>query len=119
MTRMTDTDLRAYLGEAWADTTDDQRVAIMSAAEAIDARWPEGDLADSRQEALAAAVAVILGDDTLEAVATAWRQARERERRFHAAMTGAIIAAAPGQTEVALSERAGVTRVTVRKALGR
>ncbi|WP_372594899.1 hypothetical protein [Actinotalea sp.] len=108
-------DIDAWLGDA--EATDEQRAAIQAASDAIGARWPDPDMADSRRDALNAAAMVTLGDETLEALAEAWRDARAREQAARAALTGAIIAS--GGTEVDLARRAGVTRMTVRKALGK
>ena len=59
-------------------------------------------------------------DDTLEGVAAEWARARAAERDAMARLTGAIIAAAvQGQPETTIAERAGVNRLTVRKALGK
>lgn len=113
---MQDYELDAYLGDT--PTTDEQRQAIMRASDAIDTRWPDDDLADLREQAFTAATQVILGDDTLEAIAGRWTAVRLREREAHAAMTGALIASS-GTSEQALADRAGVTRMTVRKALGK
>lgn len=112
---MQDYDLDAYLGDA--DATDEQRDAIKRASDAIDARWPDPDLADVRELALSAAVQVILGDAMLEDLGAAYLRARRLERAQHAMLTGALIASEG--SEVSLSERSGVTRVTVRKALGK
>ncbi|WP_372595577.1 hypothetical protein [Actinotalea sp.] len=108
-------DIDAWLGDT--EATDEQRAAIQAASDAIAARWPDPDMADSRRDALNAAAMVVLGDEALEATAEAWRDARARERATRAALTGAIIAS--GGTEVGLARRAGVTRMTVRKALGK
>jgi hypothetical protein len=109
--------LTAYLGDSYGDATSDQRARIIAAQSAIDARWAEPDLADTRADAFIAAVQVILGDATLEQTAAAWRDLRERERTAHAALTGAIIATAASEHEIA--RRTGVARDTVRKALGK
>lgn len=112
---MLDYDLDAYLGNT--EATDDQRDAIKRAADAIDARWPRPDDADTREDALSAAVQVILGDATLEDLGAAYLSARRLERRQHALLTGALIASEG--SDVSLSDRSGVTRMTVRKALGK
>ena len=112
---MQDYELDAYLGDV--DATAEQRAALHAAADAVAARWPDPDLADTREQALSAAAQVILGDDTLETIAEQWQAARRLERERHAALTGALIAT-PGP-EVTLADRAGVTRMTVRKALGK
>lgn len=115
---MQDHEMRAYLGDAYDDTTPEQRDRIAGAAAAIDARWPDPDLADTRTDAMSAALEVILGDTTPEAVAAEWHQARAVERAAHARLTGAIVALA-GEPETHISDRLSVTRPTVRKALGK
>jgi hypothetical protein len=112
---MQDYELDAWLGDT--EMTGEQRAALHAAAAAIADRYPHADLADSREQALSAAAMLIVGDDTLEGVAAQWREARQVEQARHAALTGALIAAEG--SEVALAERAGVTRMTVRKALGK
>lgn len=112
---MQDYELDAYLGDV--EVTDEQRAAILAAADAIEVRWPDPDAEDDRREALAAAVQVVLGDASLEEVAAAWHRARAAEREARAALTGALIASEG--SEVSLAERAGTTRMTVRKALGK
>lgn len=115
---MDDHTLHGLLGDTYAETTPEQRAAISTAADRIADRWPDPDLEDVRREALNAAIAVILGDDTLEDVAQVWHRTRATERDAHAALTGALIASAD-QPETTLERRTGVTRTTVRKALGK
>ena len=118
---MQDHELRGFLGHVYDETTPEQRDAISRAADQIAARWPDPDLTDLRTEAMNAALAVILGDDTDTRIAEQWTQARHAERMAHAQLTGAIIAGqivAP-ESESSQAERLGVTRVTLRKALGR
>lgn len=112
---MQDYELDAWLGDT--QVTDEQKATLHAAADAIASRYPHPDLGDSREQALSAAAMVILGDDTLEEIAAQWQAARRLERERHAALTGALIASEG--TEVALADRAGVTRMTVRKALGK
>ncbi|HUX70406.1 MAG TPA: hypothetical protein VMV41_07850, partial [Cellulomonadaceae bacterium] len=112
-----DHEMRGLLGPAYDDTTPEQRAGITRASDAIAARWPDEDYGDWRRAALNAAMMVILGDDTLDGIATMWRDLREREQEARAMLTGALIVT-PG-TERDLAARAGVARETVRKALGR
>lgn len=115
-----DHEIDAYLDNA--EVTDEQRQQIRTAWEAIAARYADADPQDpdAVTTAPAAAVQVILGDATLEALGQAYTVARAAEREAMAALTGGIAAAAAqGMTERALAEHAGVTRVTVRKALGK
>lgn len=118
---MQDYEMRALLGEFYDDTTEEQMDAINAGCEILDRRFPGSDMEDLRTEALAAMLAVIYGDDTDTARASAWRAAKTAEVEAHAAMTGAIIGAALTSTEseVAQADRLGVTRVTLRKALSR
>jgi len=127
---MDDNDLRALLGDTYADTTPEQRDAITRAASAIDHRWPltiteDGDLddyVDERREALNAAMQMILGDATDEEASAHWHRTRAAERDARARLTGAIIAGVildPTESETARAQRLQVTRVTLRKALGR
>lgn len=118
---MQDHELRGFLGHVYDETTPEQREQISSAADQISTRWPDSDLTDLRTEAMNAAVAVILGDDTDTGIAQQWARARHAERMAHAQLTGAIIAGqlvAP-ESESSQADRLGVTRVTLRKALGK
>ena len=119
---MHDSDLRALLGDAYADTTDEQRDAISRAADAIDTRWTDPDDEGERREALTGALLVILGDDTDERIARRASDARHAYLDAQAALTGAIIAGAivdPLEGELPRASRLGVARMTVRKALGK
>ena len=115
---------RALLGAAAETVTGDQLDRLEAAWQAIERRWPEPNLVELRQRALGAAAQVILAEDTLEGVAHAWRAARVAERDHQAALTGALIASYTGArtgpgSESDLVARAGATRPTVRKALGK
>lgn len=118
---MEDYEMRALLGEFYDDTTEEQKDAIGEGCDILDRRFPDSDMGDFRHEALAAMLAVIYGDDTDTARVSAWKAAKVAEVEAHAAMTGAIIGAAltGDESEVAQAARLGVTRVTLRKALGR
>lgn len=116
MTRMQPYELDAWLGDT--DLTAEQRTALESAIDYLNSRYA-GD-GDAVGQGMGGALMVILGDDTLEGVAAEWARARAAERDAMARLTGAIIAAAvQGQPETAIAERAGVNRMTVRKALGK
>lgn len=114
---MQDYEIDAYLGDT--QVTADQRQRITAAAQAVAARYPHPDLADDRERALSAAVQVILGDTDPDVIAATWHEARRVERDAHAALTGALIAVAPGVPETTLAARFRVRRMTVRKALGK
>jgi len=128
---MTDEEMRGLLGHVYDETTEEQRDIIERAGDAIDARWPitveeDGTRVDEyveeRRLAMNAVLALVLGDDTDDEIAAEWRRARAAEREARASLTGAIIAGSmlnPGESEVARAERLRVTRMTLRKALGR
>lgn len=113
-----------WLGPAADTVTDNQLEQLDAASAAIDARWPEPDLADTREAALAAAAQVILGDGSLESFGERYQAARAVERERHAELTGALIAGSTGARSGAGSEsdlvaRSGASRLTVRKAIGK
>lgn len=114
---MQDHEMRGLLGPAYDETTPEQREQIDRANDAIEARWSGDDLADTRQAALTGAMLLVLGDDTLEAVAARVHAARAAYQAALAEVTGALLVSAG--SEVELSKRSGLTRVTVRKALGK
>ena len=121
MTYMQPYELNAWLGDT--ELTDEQRDAFARTVEAIADRYPGRDHGqhpdeESITEAMAGALQVLLGDDTLEGLAGAWARARAAEREAMGRLTGAIIATVQaGVPEVQVAERARVTRMTVRKAL--
>ena len=116
MTRMQPYELDAWLGDT--ELTAEQRTTLESAIDYLNTRYADDE--DAVGEGMGGALMVILGDDTLEGVAAEWARARAAERDAMARLTGAIIAAAAqGQPETTIAERAGVNRMTVRKALGK
>lgn len=118
---MQDYELDAYLGD-WADrVTDEQRRIIGGALDAVAKRWPSPDFTDEQTAAGNAAVEVAFGDATAEQIAAEYRAARDAEQAARLRLTGAILATSLAEpiSEQALAERFGVTRVTVRKALGK
>lgn len=80
-------------------------------------RYPD----DTRLRDLASKAAGVRGDDpapdSLESIAQRYATALEALENARAELTGAIIAASG--TEVLIAERAGVSRLTVRKARGK
>lgn len=110
-------EIEAWLGPALDDMTPEQVDAAAAASDAIHTRWPDPDLADTRETALNTAVQVILGEAQLPDVAADYLTARNIERARLAALTGALVAT-PG-SERHLADQAGVARGTVRKALNR
>ena len=121
MTYIQPYELDAWLGDT--ELTDEQRATFARMVEAIADRYPgreHGQHPDEESitEAMAGALQVLLGDDTLEGLAGAWARARAAEREAMGRLTGAIIATVQaGVPEVQVAERARVSRMTVRKAL--
>lgn len=117
---MQECELDAWLGDFADEVADEQRASLRRASDMIDARYPDPDERDTAGTgAFTAAAQVILGDGTLASLAAAYLAARRAERDAMAALTGAIIAADETMSESAIAATAGVTRMTVRKALGK
>jgi hypothetical protein len=118
---MQDYELDAYLGEFADQLSEQQRAVLASALNILEDRWPGPDYTDERTEAGNAATEVVFGDATADQIASEYRTARSAERVARLRLTGAILATSlAGETsEPALAERFGVTRMTIRKALGK
>ena len=109
-------ELEAWLGPALADMTPDQVAAMARYAVAVKDRYEDNDL---RGIAAYGALLIVLSDGTLEQLGEALARARQEECEAMARLTGALIASADTDSESSLARRAGVARVTVRKALGK
>ena len=109
-------ELEAWLGPTLAEMTPDQIAAMSRHADLIEARYDDEAL---RSVAAGGALQIVLSDGTLEQLGEALARARQEEREAMAMLTGAIIASADTDSESSLARRAGVTRVTVRRALGK
>jgi malonyl CoA-acyl carrier protein transacylase len=110
-------ELEAWLGPALAEMTPGQVSALVKTiADAIEARYDDEAL---RCVAASGALQIVLSQGTLEQLGEALARARQEEREAMAMLTGAIIASAETDSESSLARRAGVTRVTVRRALGK
>ena len=109
-------ELEAWLGPALAEMTPDQVAAMARYADMIEGRYDDEAM---RGLAAGGALLIILADSTLEQLGRALASARREEREAMAILTGALIASADTDSESSLARRAGVTRVTVRKALGK
>ena len=109
-------ELEAWLGPALAGMTPDQVTAMARYADMIEDRYNDNAM---RGVAAGGALLIVLSDSTLEQLGEALAQARQEERDAMALLTGALIASADTDSESSLARRAGVTRVTVRKALGK
>ena len=119
LTPQTAADLTAWMGDAAADVTPDQLNALVAAANAIGARYPdEADEQQEREDALSGACQIILGGDTLRGIADEWRAAAARAESARCVMVGAITARSlAGASEYELAGEALVQRHTVRVAL--
>ena len=130
-------ELDAWLGPALAEMTPDQVDAMARYAAAIKDRYDDDALRVAAMERYAAAIEdryaddalrsvaaggalqIVLSDSTLEQLGEALARARQEEREAMAMLTGALIASADTDSESSLARRAGVTRVTVRRAIGK
>ena len=116
MTYMQPYELDAWLGDT--DLTAEQRTTLEGAIDYLNGRYAGDE--DSIGEGMSGALTVILGEYTLERIGGERWTARAVERDAMARLTGAIIVEAmQGAPETTIAERAGVDRMTVRKALGK
>ena len=106
-----------WLGPALEQMTDEQLEAFDDAARQIFDRYPATeDDPDAAAEALSGALMVILGDDTLDGLGGAYRQAVEAASEAHGRLIGAVIESRDlGPSEI--SRQSGLSRVSVSKAL--
>ena len=107
----------AWLGPARDEMSDEQLEAFNDAARQIFDRYPaDDDDPAAGTGALSGALMVILGDDTLEGLGGAYRQAVEAAGEAHGRLIGAVIASRDlGPSEI--SRQSGLSRVTVTKTL--
>ena len=113
---MNDDAMDAWLGPV--ELTSEQRERFAAIWDDVDGRYP--DDADAVNAALSAAVQYLLGETGPESAGReiARRTAALEDARA-AARVVAVLAIADGESENALAARMGVTRVTVRKWLGK
>ena len=107
----------AWLGPALEEMSDEQLEAFDDATRQIFDRYPaDDDDPTARTGALSGALMVILGDDTLDGLGGAYRQAVEAAGEAHGRLIGAVIASRDlGPSEI--SRQSGLSRVSVTKAL--
>lgn len=117
---MQDYELDAYLGD-FADQLDDQQRRMLKVAlEKLAERWPSPDFTDEQTEAGNAVTELVFGDTTADQLAADYRAARDAERTARLRLAGVIVVESlAGTPESVIAERLGVTRMTVRKALGK
>ena len=115
------TDWDAWLGPAADDMTPQQRKRFeVEAQAAIERIGDDPDDQDDRDAALSAIVQYLLGDTTLDQAGAERERTQAAARAASiAAQTMARLAVQDGVSEVQAARRAGLTRMTVRRALGK
>lgn len=110
--------LLAWLGDT--ELTDDQFEQLARCAEAINEKYtPEDDAQGEANAALSAALQQILGETSLATLGDALLRARIAANEAMAALVGGILAAnEAGESQAQIARETGVTRMTVRAALG-
>ena len=112
MTHMQPYELDAWLGDT--ELTAEQRTTLEDAIDHLTSRY--ADDGDAVGEGMSGALMVILGDDTLDGLGGAYRQAVEAASEAHGRLIGAVIASRDlGPSEI--SRQSGLSRVSVTKAL--
>ena len=111
-------DLNNYLGHAASEATEDQKEEMLAAAEVIDRVYPDRD-GDDNADAFSAAVQVILGDSTTETLVDEWKTAMANVATANTLMRGALAVEVSRASELAVAEKFGLNRGTVRKAVGK
>lgn len=126
-----DDELRAWLGPAADEMTDEQMEKFGGIVQAVEALYPHpvreddgtippDDLRDERQEAMASALQVLLGDAVPAEIGGDLSRARAGLADAMARARGAAIGgAAIGISELELEREIGLSRMTIRKILGK
>lgn len=113
-------ELKPWLGDALADLDDDQLARLQRESDRIDAAHPEPDLIHIWTAAMSAAVQHVLGEVTPADVGRTLMDARRAEAEaLAAAKQLAVMLVADGMTEEEAAEAIGISRLTVRAALGK
>lgn len=95
--------------------TDAQREQVATVEQLLDGRFPDDP--DTREVALAGALQILIGARTLAESGGKYTVLRDQAVKARAELTGAILASAGSERE--LAERAGVARGEVRRAQGK
>lgn len=115
-----DNDWTAWLGPAADAMTPEQRARFEAEAADVVARHHDPDLPEDRDAALSALVQYLLGETTLDdAGAQRVRTRADARAASIAAQQIARLAVQDGTPEAEAARRAGLDRMTVRKALGK
>lgn len=113
-------DMRALLGDAAEEVTEEQIDRMIDTCRWAEEYWPAGDSEDVRAAALAGVVQYLLGDITPEQAGHDLLAAREKVSwSLAAAQAVARVACEDGMTEVEAGRLLNLDRMTVRKARGK
>ncbi len=116
-------EIRAWLGPAYDKMTEEQVADFTLLVQRIEDRYPSNwqhrDESEPGSAMMVGALQVLIGDSTLEGLGDEWAQAKAAERAAMKRLWGGIMVADARLSEVEISRRANVSRVTVRKALGK
>jgi hypothetical protein len=113
-------DIEAWLGPALDEMTEEQIDRMQQAADRIDDRYPDPDDEQEREAARIAACQYLLGETTIDDVRESLLRARlQVGEALAAAQQIAVLCVADGMTEAEAARRAGIDRMTIRKALGK
>lgn len=114
-------DLRAWLGDTYADLSADQRDLVTTEAAAIHALYPDPDDQHLRDAALSATVQHLLGETTLEDARQALLDARRQQAEAVAVskQLAAMAVRYDGVTEEDAGPLVGLARMAVRAGLGK
>jgi hypothetical protein len=110
-------EIEAWLGPAFGEAQVDR---VHREAVRIWARYPDQDDAVEREAALSATTQYLLGETTIDDAGESLLRARiDAAGALAAAQQIAVMCVADGMTEAEAARRAGIDRMTVRKALGK
>lgn len=112
--------LIAWLGPAAEEMTDEQVERFAAISRDVDRRYPDVDEQPMRDAALGAAVQYMLGETTPEDARRALGEARMAEACASAASQQiAVMLVEEGTYEIPAAEAVGISRPTLRRALGK
>jgi GH24 family phage-related lysozyme (muramidase) len=112
--------IEAWLGPALDEMTEEQIDRMQQAADRIDDRYPDPDDEQEREAARIAACQYLLGETTIDDARESLLRVRVRAgEALAAAQQIAVMCVADGVSEAEAARRAGIDRMTVRKALGK
>lgn len=116
---MDDNALDDDLGHAAAEVTPEQREKMLEISDIAERIFPGSDQMDDREQMLSAAVECILGDSDPAQIVDEWKAATKAVWAATVRMRGAVAVEVSRSNELAVSEKFGIGRPTVRKAVGK